>query len=103
MKYLERKDTEFIEQATDDMQRQAAIERLTKARRWAFWRATILFVGFLIISLCVGFSEDALTSRIIAGLILLGAMVVFQGMDFMRRDSDLRLLKLAGRLRGQIS
>jgi hypothetical protein len=99
MNYLERKDAEFIEQAADDIKRKAAIERLTEARRWAFWRATVLFAGFIIVSLGAGFSDRNLTSRIIVGLILLGVTTVLQGMDFMKRDSDLRLLKLVDKLK----
>ena len=98
MNYLERKDAELIEQAADDTQRRAAIEHLTKARRWAFWRATVFFAGFLSVSLSAGFSGRSLTSQVIVGLILLGIMTVFMAMDFMKRDSDLRLLKLADRL-----
>jgi len=99
MNYLERKDAKYIELATDDSQRHAAIERLTKTRRWSYWYSMFMVIGFFILFVSDGFSDSALTQRDLVTLPVVGMLVVFSGVDFMRRDSDLRLLKLVDKLR----
>jgi len=99
MNFLERSDAVLMKQAVDDIQRQAAIERLTKTRRWYFWNATVLLAGFLIVLLSAGLSDRNLTPRIIVALFLLGVCVVLQVIPFMKLDADLRLLKLVDKLK----
>jgi hypothetical protein len=96
---MERADAKFIEQAADDSQRQTAIERLTKTRRYAFWYATFAAVFFLFMALSDGFGDHNLSKHEIISLILLGFVSLAAGAQLMKLDSDLRLLKLVEKLK----
>jgi hypothetical protein len=96
MNYLERADAKFIAQAADDLERQAAIERLTGARRWAL-RAAILLSALFCTVLFLGAGHPTLGT--IGAAIGLGFASVMHWVSFMRCESDLRLLKVVDRLR----
>jgi hypothetical protein len=96
---MERADAKFIEQAADDSQRQTAIERLTKTRRYAFWYATFAAVFFLFVALSDGFGGHNLSTHETVSLILLGVVSLAAGAQLMKLDSDLRLLKLVEKLK----
>jgi hypothetical protein len=96
MDYLERSDAKFVTQAADDSQRQAAIERLSGARRWMFWMAIWMSALFLFVFI-LGARHP--TFGAVGAAIGLGFGSVMSTVSFMKCESDLRLLKVVERLR----
>ena len=96
MNYLERSDAKFVDQAVDDLRRQAAIERLSGARRWAF-RLTVVMSALFICVFLLGARHP--TFGAVGAAIGLGFAAVMHWLGFMKCESDLRLLKLVDRLR----
>ena len=96
MNYLQRSDTKFVAQATDDSQRSAAIEHLSGLRRTTFWVAALVSALFLLI-----FTLGALhpTLGALSGSVGIGFMMLSQWMNVIKIESDLRLLKVVEQLR----
>ena len=96
MNYLERSDAKFVSQAADESERQAAIERLSGARRPMLWMAilaTALFFFVFILGACHP------TFGAVGAAIGLGFGSVMSWVNFERCDSSLKLLKVVERLR----
>jgi hypothetical protein len=96
MNYLERSDCKFVDQAVDGLQRQAAIERLSGARRWAFGMTLVMTALFICVFL-LGTRHPAFGA--VGAAIGLGFASVMNSLGFMKCEQDLRLLKLVDRLR----
>ena len=96
MNYLERSDAKFVTQAADDSERQAAIERLSGARRLMFWTAILMSALFLFV-FTLGARHP--TFGAVGGAIGLGFGAVMSTVNLMKCESDLRLLKVVERLR----
>jgi small-conductance mechanosensitive channel len=96
MNYLERSDAKFVTQATDESERQAAIERFSGARRWMFWTAILMSALFLFVFI-LGARHP--TFGAVGAAIGLGFGSVMSTVNFMKCESDLRLLKVVERLR----
>ena len=91
MNYLEESDTKFVTQAADKSERQAAIERLSGARRWMFWTALLMIALFLFVFV-LGACHP--TFGAVGAAIGLGFGSVMSTVNFMKCESDLRLLKV---------
>ena len=91
MNYLEESDTKFVTQAADESERQAAIERLSGARRWMFWTALLMIALFLFVFV-LGACHP--TFGAVGAAIGLGFGSVMSTVNFMKCESDLRLLKV---------
>jgi len=98
MKYLERSDAKFVTQAADDSEREAAIERLSGARRGMFWMAVFMTALFLSVFI-LGARHPTFGG--VGAAIGLGFGAVMSSLNFMKCESDLRLLKVVERLRRQ--
>jgi len=96
MNYLERSDAKFVAQAADESERQAAIERLSGARRWTFWVAILMSALFLMVFI-LGARHP--TFGAVGAAIGLGFGSVMNWVTFMKCESDLRLLKVVEWLR----
>jgi hypothetical protein len=96
MNYLERSDAKFVTQAADESERQGAIERLSGARRWMFGMATMMTALFFFVFL-LGARHP--TFGAVGAAIGLGFGSVMSTLNFMKCESDLRLLKVVERLR----
>ena len=96
MNYLERSDAKFVTQAADESERQAAIERLSGARRGMFWMAILMTALFFFVFI-LGARHP--TFGAVGAAIGLGFGSVMGTLNFMKCDSDLKLLKVVERLR----
>src|ERR1039457_3435726 len=96
MNCLERSDAKFVTQAADESERQAAIERLSGARRWMFWMAILMTALFLFVFI-LGARHP--TCGAVGAAIGLGFGSVMSTVNFMKCESELRLLKVVERLR----
>lgn len=96
MNCLERSDSKFVAQATDDSQRSAAIEHLSGLRRTTIWVAALVSVLFLLIFTLGAFHP---TLGALGGAVGVGFMMLSQWMTVIKIESDLRLLKVVEQLR----
>ena len=96
MNYLERSDARFVSQAADESERQAAIERLSRARRYMLWMAILATALFFFVFL-LGARHP--TFGAVGAAIGLGFGSVTTTLSLMKCDSDLKLLKVVERLR----
>ena len=100
MHHLERSDAKFIAQAADDSQRSVAIEHLSGLRRKLFGVAALLSLSFLLIFTFGAFHP---TVGALGGAVGIGFFTLTYWMTFMKIESDLRMLKMVGQLKGQRS
>ena len=95
MNHLERADAKFIEAATDDSLRQAAIKRYTTARNRMFLCVIVTTVASLVGIFAAAIDHNA--NGGVVGFMALGPALLC--ISFMQHESNLRLLLLADKLK----